>query len=431
MRVVTARVPPTRMRVCRFATLRIVASSSRGVAHAAREAADSPPRVLVLTGPTAVGKSSCAVAIAERWRSNADASTRCSSVDGTRASAVEIVSCDSVQIYKGLDVGSGKVSARERARATHHMLDARDARIESDAYDASAYYDDAVRVLREIHARGNVALVVGGAGMYLKWLTEGKPTAPASDAASRAAASRAIEEARARGGWRAACDALTRLGDAETPRTLSENDWYRLTRAYEIFLVSGRAVSTFDRAAPDARFDFRCFFLSAPRVELYRKIDVRVEEMMVRGIMDEAAWLLDAGVAPGSSIPSRAIGYRQAMEYLVRARSKEIDVNSGTVLELLREIQSLNRAYAKRQFTWFRGERRYAWIDASSSSDDVARRVLTEFERDEHPAGGAEISDVSKDELNVLKRYKPRLSFLNDARALQSVVDRVRALSSS
>ena len=152
---------------------------------------------------------------------------------------------------------------------------------------------------------------------------------------------------------------------------------------------------------------------------------------MVRGIMDEAAWLLDAGVAPGSSIPSRAIGYRQAMEYLVRARSKEIDVNSGTVLELLREIQSLNRAYAKRQFTWFRGEPRYAWIDASSSSDDVARRVLTEFARDEHPTGGAEISDVSKDELNVLKRYKPRLSFLDDARALQSVVDRVRALSSS
>lgn len=415
----------------RVACVRGRARRERGKRAVASADASTPPRVLVLTGPTAVGKSACAVAIAERFASCVDG--RASGVSSLTSSsrAVEIVSCDSVQIYRGLDVGSGKVSARARARATHHLLDERDARSAGDAYDASAYYDDAVRVLREIHARGNVALVVGGAGMYLKWLTDGKPTAPASDADSRAAAERAIEDARARGGWRAACEALTRLGDAETPRTLSENDWYRLTRAYEIFLASGRAVSTFERAAPDARFDFRCFFLSAPRVELYRKIDVRVEEMMVRGIMDEAAWLLDAGVAPGSSIPSRAIGYRQAMEYLVRARSKEIDVNSGTLLELLREIQSLNRAYAKRQFTWFRGESRYAWIDASASSEDVARRVLTEFERDEHPAGGAEISDVSKDELNELKRYKPRLSYLDDARALQSVVDRVRALASS
>ena len=368
--------------------------------------------MLVLTGPTGVGKSSVAIEIAS---------------SATRG-RFEIVSCDSVQIYKGLDVGSGKVTREQRGRATHHMLDERDARVESEEYDAAAYYDDCVRTLREIRDRGNVAIVVGGAGMYLKWLTDGKPTAPASTSETRERAAREIGEARERGGWSAACDALVGLGDEDTARGLSENDWYRLTRAYEILLASGRTVSSYDRASPDERFDFRCFFLSAPRVELYRKIDERVENMILNGIMDEAAWLLDAGIAPGGNVAARAIGYRQAMEYLAKARAKDIDVSADTLLELLKEIQGLNRAYAKRQFTWFRGESKYSWIDASRSCEDIARRVLTEFECDEHHAGGEQMADVSKEELEVLKRYRPHLSVLSDASAMERVLDRIRAL---
>ena len=283
-------------------------------------------------------------------------------------------------------------------------------------------------MIDDIHRRGRDAVVVGGAGMYLKWLTDGKPSAPGSTPETREAAERAVGEARARGGWREAVELLTRAGDAETGKTLSENDWYRLTRAYEIVRTSGQSVKAFARENPEARFDFRCFFLSSPRVELYRKIDARVEGMFVDGIMDEAAWLLNAGIAPGENVPARSIGYRQAMEYLAKARAKEIKVDDASLLELVNEIQMLNRAYAKRQFTWFRGESRYAWINVDDDRDAVARRILSEFDRDEHRAGGEEIGDLSKDELNLLKRYRPALTVLSDKRAVKRVLDSISAL---
>ena len=383
-------------------------------ASSSSSSSSSSHKVLVLTGPTAIGKSAAAV--------------RAATLDAS--STYEIVSCDSVQVYDGLDVGSGKVTMDERGGVAHHLLSARDPRARDDAensYDASRYYDDCVRALDDIHARGNRAIVVGGAGMYLKWLTDGKPGAPASSARGRARAERAVEEARARGGWTAAKEALATMGGGKTAASLHENDWYRMTRAYEIALETGRDPSDFEASRPETRFDFRCFFMSAPRVELYRKIDARVEGMMVGGIVDEAAWLLDSGLAPGENIPARSIGYRQAMEFLADARAGKRVVDETSVLGLVNEIQMLNRAYAKRQFTWFRGEERYAWVDASGDSDDVARRVLREFERDEHRGGGEEIADLTKEELNALKRYRPKLVVLNDKAVLERVVDKIRS----
>ena len=383
-------------------------------ASSSSSSSSSSHKVLVLTGPTAIGKSAAAV--------------RAATLDAS--STYEIVSCDSVQVYDGLDVGSGKVTMDERGGVAHHLLSARDPRARDDAensYDASRYYDDCVRALDDIHARGNRAIVVGGAGMYLKWLTDGKPGAPASSARGRARAERAVEEARARGGWTAAKEALATMGGGKTAASLHENDWYRMTRAYEIALETGRDPSDFEASRPETRFDFRCFFMSAPRVELYRKIDARVEGMMVDGIVDEAAWLLDSGLAPGENIPARSIGYRQAMEFLADARAGKRVVDETSVLGLVNEIQMLNRAYAKRQFTWFRGEERYAWVDASGDSDEVARRVLREFERDEHRGGGEEIADLTKEELNALKRYRPKLVVLNDKAVLERVVDKIRS----
>ena len=388
--------------------------SGARASSSASSSSSSSHKVLVLTGPTAIGKSAAAV--------------RAATLDAS--STYEIVSCDSVQVYDGLDVGSGKVTMDERGGVAHHLLSARDPRARDDAensYDASRYYDDCVRALDDIHARGNRAIVVGGAGMYLKWLTDGKPGAPASSARGRARAERAVEEARARGGWTAAKEALATMGGGKTAASLHENDWYRMTRAYEIALETGRDASDFEASRPETRFDFRCFFMSAPRVELYRKIDARVEGMMVDGIVDEAAWLLDSGLAPGENIPARSIGYRQAMEFLADARAGKRVVDETSVLGLVNEIQMLNRAYAKRQFTWFRGEERYAWVDASGDSDDVARRVLREFERDEHRGGGEEIADLTKEELNALKRYRPKLVVLNDKAILERVVDKIRS----
>ena len=385
---------------------------------ASRDDSPTPTKVLVLAGPTAAGKSSLAIALA-------------------RALNGEIVSCDSVQVYRALDVGSGKVTRRERVEARHHMLDiaatpnARDGTLRE--YAAGEYYDDAMACLDDIRARGKVPIVVGGSGMYLRFLTNGKPSAPASTVEGKRAAMEAIEAARERGGWSAACDALRDAGDAVTPERLSENDWYRLTRAYEIVVASGgRDVNTFASAHASegnaSSYDFRCFFMCVPRVELYRRIDARVEDMVCDGMLDEAAMLLDNGVEVDSCTAARAIGYRQSMEYLSRARRGDIDVDVESLLAFVDETQQVTRAYAKRQYTWFRGEPegRYLWIDASKDREELSRVVMDAFASDVHQGGGEDMSVLSKEALNEIKRYKARLVRLQSASEQNKLLDRIR-----
>ena len=269
--------------------------------------------------------------------------------------------------------------------------------------------------------------------MYLRFLTNGKPSAPVSTTESKLAAREVIEAARERGGWREACDVLRAAGDSHTPEKLSENDWYRLTRAYEIVVASGgRDVSTFASGhANDAHaaYDFRCFFMCAPsRVDLYRRIDARVEDMVCDGMLDEAAMMLDNGVEVDSCTAARAIGYRQSMEYLTRARRGDVDVNVDSLLRFVDETQQVTRAYAKRQYTWFRGEPegRYLWIDASKDQDELTRLVIDEFARESHQGGGDEMSTLSKEDLNAMKRYKARLVRLHDASEQNKLLDRIR-----
>ena len=375
----------------------------------AAASADARRKVMVITGPTGAGKSALAIELASRLHGGG-----------------EIVSCDSVQIYNKLDVGSGKVTQSERARVRHHMLDVREVEEECDA---AAYYDAAVECLDDIHARGKTAIVVGGSGMYLRWLVNGKPSAPKSTEESRRRAEADVSAAKERGGWKAAVDMLRDAGDAHSAETLSENDWYRLTRAYEIVTETGRDVRQFS-STPDARFDFRCFFLSVPRLDLYRRIDDRVESMVCDGMMEEAAWMLDRGIAPGGNTAARSIGYRQAMEYLDRLRSDKATLGEESLLGFLEETQKATRSYAKRQFTWFRGEPegKYAWIDMSKDRESVARDVLENFEREEHGGGGENLGDVSREVENELKRYKVDVKRLKNPTELQGVIDRIRRL---
>jgi tRNA dimethylallyltransferase len=364
---------------------------------------------MVITGPTGAGKSALAIELASRLRGGG-----------------EIVSCDSVQIYKSLDVGSGKVTTSERERVRHHMLDVREVEEECDA---AAYYDAALECLDDIHARGKTAIVVGGSGMYLRWLVNGKPSAPKSTEESRRRAEADVSAAKERGGWKAAVVMLRDAGDAHSAETLSENDWYRLTRAYEIVTETGRDVRQFS-STPDARFDFRCFFLSVPRLDLYRRIDDRVESMVCDGMMEEAAWMLDRGIAPGGNTAARSIGYRQAMEYLDRLRSDRATLGEESLLAFLEETQKATRSYAKRQFTWFRGEPegKYAWIDMSTDRESVVRDVLENFEREEHGGGRENLGNVSREVENELKRYKVDMKRLKNPIELRGVIDRIRRL---
>ena len=359
------------------------ATASRAAAAAAA-ASDPPlPKVLVIAGPTAVGKTALSLRLA-------------AALDG------EIVSADSVQVFTGLDVGSSKLPESERAGIPHHMLDLLDPSLE---FGAGEYCDRAWAVMEDIVARGKTPVVVGGTGMYLRWLVEGKPPTPPSDPAAAAAARAAIDavvadaetEARAAAaasgadpeiaaraaGWRAATRLLSDAGDAESASKIAENDWYRVERALEIVTASGRPVGSFAPVAPPA-FDFRCVMLTCPRVALYRRVDARVEAMTRDGMLEEAAGMLEAGIAPGGSPAARSIGYRQAMEFL--ARRAEAPVGSACahdeLIEFLEETQRATRAFAKRQFTWFRGEPegRYAWLDASAGTpEDLKAATMAVF----------------------------------------------------
>jgi tRNA dimethylallyltransferase len=297
-----------------------------------------PRKVLVIAGPTAVGKTRLSLSVA-------------------RALGGEVVSADSVQVFEGLDVGSSKLPEAEREGIKHHLLDIADPRRD---VGAGEFVEKAWAAMDDVLRRGKTPVVVGGTGMYLRWLIEGKPdTPPSSPEASAlaratlrrvageaaAVAERAardalrpdeggddeggsldaasLERVRLAGelaGWRAAMRVLSEAGDATAATRLARNDWYRAERALEVVTSTGKPVTEFGAptlAGREKKYDFVCVALSSPRIRLYRRIDARVEEMVRDGMLAESAAMLLSGIKPGSTPASRAIGYRQTMDFLV------------------------------------------------------------------------------------------------------------------
>jgi len=372
-----------------------------------------PRKVLVIAGPTAVGKTRLSLSVA-------------------RALGGEVVSADSVQVFEGLDVGSSKLPEAEREGIKHHLLDIADPRRD---VGAGEFVEKAWAAMDDVLRRGKTPVVVGGTGMYLRWLIEGKPdTPPSSPEASAlaratlrrvageaaAVAERAardalrpdeggddeggsldaasLERVRLAGelaGWRAAMRVLSEAGDATAATRLARNDWYRAERALEVVTSTGKPVTEFGAptlAGREKKYDFVCVALSSPRIRLYRRIDARVEEMVRDGMLAESAAMLLSGIKPGSTPASRAIGYRQTMDFLVEQSAQsaqsalglksEKNDDDGTAtgtrpcehaafMAYVEETQRATRAFAKRQFTWFRGEKegRYRWLDTSRMPD--------------------------------------------------------------
>ena len=385
-------------------------------------AALKPRKVLVIAGPTAVGKTRLSLSVA-------------------RALGGEVVSADSVQVFEGLDVGSSKLPEAEREGIKHHLLDIADPRRD---VGAGEFVEKAWAAMDDVLRRGKTPVVVGGTGMYLRWLIEGKPdTPPSSPEASAlaratlrrvageaaAVAERAardalrpdeggddeggsldaasLERVRLAGelaGWRAAMRVLSEAGDATAATRLARNDWYRAERALEVVTSTGKPVTEFGAPTQakgrEKKYDFVCVALSSPRLRLYRRIDARVEEMVRDGMLAESAAMLLSGIEPGSTPASRAIGYRQTMDFLVEqsalsALDDDDDDDDGTAtgkktrlcdhaafLAYVEETQRATRAFAKRQFTWFRGEKegQYVWLDTSripdASPDALVRATL-------------------------------------------------------
>lgn len=350
-----------------------------------RAALDPPSaprrRVLVISGPTAVGKSSVALQVAKR-------------VNG------EIISADSVQVYQGLDVGSAKTPVMDRQGVPHHLIDI--VHPEED-YCVGDYFEKSREATELVLAKKSVPILVGGTGMYLRWYLYGCPDAPKSTPETRAMVE--VEISKAGGDWDKAVKLLVDAGDKDAKK-LPRNDWYRLGRRFEVLKLSGlprrsdsllytelegaakpgesENVETSKksyRSIDDLDYEFLCFFLYNSRDRLYAYIDQRCEEMLTGdlGLLREASWLLDLGILPNTSPASRAIGYRQAMEYLLSCREVDGVSSPEKFLSFVGAFQKASRNFAKRQLTWFRQEPLYHWIDASQQQDAVVDFIVKAY----------------------------------------------------
>jgi tRNA dimethylallyltransferase len=371
---------------------------------------------LVLAGPTAVGKSRVAARLAECCQG-------------------EVISADSVQAYRGLDVGSGTPSAEERRGVPHHLLSVLDP-ISREFWSASNFLARASSLLPSISRAGNTPIVAGGTGFYLQWLLRGSPGAPAPSASTEYAVRERIERANRSAelsehadAWDLSLQELSDAGDPSASTLLHRNDWYRLQRRLAIVLESGLPAETFGHnlgygTQPPEDISFRCFVLYKPRVELYRSIDERCELIVRDGLLSESLWLLRNGLQPGDSPATRAIGYRQAMEFLQWAsqRPPEHACTTSDILEFVQRFQRESRNYAKRQLNWFRSKHasEFQWIDARSSLDSVVDTLLESAFRHQSTASGfdngplAQSERLTKDMKKELKEYEPQRKVLSD-----------------
>lgn len=396
-------------------------------------------RVLVIAGPTGVGKSSAGMQVA-------------SEVGG------EIVGADSVQIFRHLDLGSNKSSALEREKVPHHMVDIADV-VDGD-YSAGRFLDAARAATDKIHGRERIPIVVGGTMMYLRWYVRGRPATPPPTEAQRAAAAADVEAAG--GDWDTAVAILAKH-DAVRAASLTRNDWYRLSRSLQVAHSVPGGVSSLPQvgASPNcgenggaSPYDLRCVFLFDDRVELNRRVDTRVERMVVTeelmasppkcgetalsaySILAETAHLLLAiGAKVTDSSPSRAIGYRQTIQYLVKLALEDNDDELVALRAYVADFQSATRSYCKQQFAWFRKDPHFRWVPAQNAAEACTH--LLSLDADEYRALCEETADEQRQIHNSIlemgkrmRTYLPQRTILTDGSEAESIaIDCARLLA--
>lgn len=274
---------------------------------------------ILLTGATATGKSALALALAE-------------------ALGGEIVSVDSAQVYRGMDIGTAKPDMATRARVPHHLIDLIDP---TASYSAARFCADARAAIDAIHARGRVPIVAGGTMLYVKALTEGLSELPRADPATR----EAIDAEAAGVGWPRMHAELARV-DPATAARLAPADSQRIQRALEVYRLTGRPLSSWQGKRAAAPFDaIRIALVPSDRDRLHREIALRFDAMLEAGLVDELA-ALRGRYALDSSMPSmRSVGYRQAWRHLDGEIDRDALRSTGI---------AATRQLAKRQMTWQR-----------------------------------------------------------------------------
>jgi tRNA dimethylallyltransferase len=303
-------------------------------------------QVILLVGPTCVGKTGVSILLARKLDT-------------------EIISADSMQIYRHMDIGTEKPSPEERRAVRHHMIDIVEP---SEGFSAGRYIEAVVPIVEGLHGKGKIPLFVGGTGLYIKAMTRGLFSGPGADLELREELAKEDSES---------LYMRLRSMDPEAAGAIEPADKRRIVRALEVCLRSGKKMSEMRRAntAP-LPWSFVKVALSRERKELYHMIEKRVESMIARGLIEEVRNLLSLDP---SKTPLQAIGYKELAGHLRGEYSLE---------EAVGLIKRNTKRYAKRQFTWFRKEEALRWVDVTGVYEpaDILARVLPLVEKQALPA---------------------------------------------
>lgn len=292
------------------------------------------PKLAVLVGPTAVGKTAMGVALAAQLNG-------------------EIINGDAFQIYRGMDIGTAKVTPEESGGIRHHLIDIRDP---DEAYSAADYQRDARAAIQEIESRGKLPIIVGGTGFYIKAaVCDYQFSENGSDPDYRKVLKQKAD--------REGADSLHRMLQSVDPASASQihpNNVQRVIRALELVHLTGQPAGIRKSAGGNVPlYPMVCVGLTMERSQLYRRIDSRVDRMMKDGLLDEVCGFYISGLKHAQSM--QAIGYKEFFPYFDHQRS---------LAESVEKLKQNSRHYAKRQFTWFRGQMNVHWFDAGRSAEN-------------------------------------------------------------
>lgn len=305
---------------------------------------------LALTGPTASGKTALSLSLAEKL-------------------GCEIISLDSMQIYKHMDIGTAKATADERARVPHHMIDFLSP---SDSYSAEDYRADAMRVLADIESRGRLPLFVGGTGLYMDTVIRGNELSspPSSEELRERLLKSAVTDEEREALWQRLLEV-----DPESANKTHKNNVRRVVRALEIYELTGKTKTYFDELSKAATPDLEVGMITLDfhdRDNLYSRVDLRVDQMIEEGLLDEVKSLYDSGILVENNTAAQAIGYKEIKLYLDGEYSLE---------EAVELLKLSTRRYAKRQLTWFRHNKdaKRLYIDREDGVMKSKDELLTEL----------------------------------------------------
>ena len=294
------------------------------------------PRLVIILGPTGVGKSEVAVELAVQ-------------VDG------EIVNADSQLVYRYMEIGTAKPPASVKQRVPHHLLDIVDP---DGEFNAARYRELALEVIRDVAARGKKPILCGGTGLYIRALTQGLFVGPAKDPQVREQLGREAEEK----GLSLLYGRLREV-DAEATHWIHPNDRYRIVRALEVFQLTGKPISQWQKehSFKESSFETLKIGLNRDREELYALVNRRCDEMIEKGLVDEVKGLVERGY--GLDLPPlQSVGYRQVAGYLKGETSLE---------EAISLMKRDTRRLAKRQLTWFRADKEIQWFHPESEKGKI------------------------------------------------------------